>query len=123
MEEEVLGVYPASEIWGLQRKRPCTLLVSQQRLFILKRASSRNTLTKERVQAQGIDTFEGGSYYTLPLEDIRWVQINPTLLGANVKIQTGGGSYRFRLGRGPSQALERLLRATLSGKVRRPGED
>ncbi|MFQ5919931.1 MAG: hypothetical protein ACE5I4_07805 [Thermoplasmata archaeon] len=123
MAEDVLGVFPASEVWGLQRKRPCTLLLSQRRLFILKRDSSRNNLTKERVQALGIEAFEGGGHYALPLEDIRWVQINPSLLGAGLKIQTGGGGYRFRLSRGPSQRLERLLREILPGKVRRPGED
>ncbi len=123
MAEDVLGVFPASEVWGLQRKRPCTLLLSQRRLLIVKRDSSRRTPTKERVQAEGIEAFEGGGNYALPLEEIRWVQIYPSLLGASIKFQTGGGGYRFRLGRGPSQKLERLLREILGRRVRRPGED
>ncbi len=122
MAEDVLGVFPASEVWGLQRKRPCTLLLSQRRLLILKRDSSRRKPTKERVQAEGIEAFERGSHYALPLKEIRWVQIYPSLLGAALKIQTGGGGYRFRLRRGPSQKLERLLREILGGRVRRPGE-
>ncbi len=122
MAEDVLGVFPASEVWGLQRKRPCTLLLSQRRLLILERDSSRRPPTKERVQAEGIEAFERGSHYALPLEEIRWVQIYPSLLGAALKIQTGGRGYRFRLGRGPSQKLERLLREILGRRVRRTGE-
>ncbi len=122
MAEDVLGVFPASEIWGLQRKRPCTLLLSQRRLLILKRDSSRRPPTKERVQAEGIEAFEKGSHSALSLEEIRWVQVSPSLLGAALKIQTSGRGYRFRLGRGPSQRLERLLREILGRRVRRPGE-
>ncbi len=123
MAEDVLGVFPALEIWGLQRKRPCTLLLSQRRLLVLKRNLSGGSPTKEHVLAQGIETFEAASRYTLPLEEIRWVQIYPSFLGSSVKVQTGGGSYRFRVGRAHAPKLEHLLRSLLGRRVRRPGED
>ncbi|MFQ5986840.1 MAG: hypothetical protein ACE5KQ_05725 [Thermoplasmata archaeon] len=123
MAEDVLGVFPASEVWGLQRKRRCTLLVSQRRLLVMKRDSARGPPTKQRDSAQGLETYEAASHYALPLEEVRWVQVNPSLLGADLKVQTGGGSYRFRLGRANSLKLERLLRSILRGRVRRPGED
>ncbi len=123
MAEDVLGVFPASEIWGLQRKRPCTLLVSERRLLVLKRDGSRRSPTKEQVANQGPEAWEAASHYALPLEDVRWVQVNPHLLGSSLKVQTGGGSYRFRIGRGSSQKVELLLRSVLGRRVRRPGED
>ncbi len=122
MAEDVLGVFPASEIWGLQRKRPCTLLLSQRRLLVLRRKSSGRSPTKEHILSQGIEALEAASRYTLPLEEIRWVQIYPSLLVSSFKVQTGGGSYRFRVGRAHAPKLEHLLRSILGRRVRRPGE-
>ncbi|MFQ6012498.1 MAG: hypothetical protein ACE5LS_02505 [Thermoplasmata archaeon] len=123
MAEDVLGVFPASEIWGLNRKRPCTLLVSERRLLVAERDPSRRSPNKEQVATQGIEAFEDASRFALPLEEVRWVQVHPSLLGSALKVQTRGGSYRFRLGRANSLKLERLLRSVLGRRVRRPGED
>ncbi|MEE9173769.1 MAG: hypothetical protein V3U30_02195, partial [Thermoplasmata archaeon] len=102
--------------------RPCTLLLSQRRLLVLRRSSGRSP-KKEHVLAQGLEALEAASRYSLPLEEIRWVQIYPSLLGSSVKVQTGGGSYRFRVGRAHAAKLEHLLRSILGHRVRRPGED
>lgn len=123
MTEDVLGVLPASEIWGLNRRRPCTLLLSQNKLVVLARGSSRSRLTAAQVRSAGLEAYEEKGYYSLPLEEVRWVQIYPSLLVSALKVQTGGGSYRFLLGRGNARKLERLLRGILGKRVRRPGED
>lgn len=124
MAEDVLGVFPASEIWGLNRKRRCTLLLSDQRLLVVAREAAHRLPRPDRGPAQeaALAAYQDAARFDLPLEEVRWVQIYPSLLGAQLKIQTPGGAYRFALGRRHCRELETELRDTLDLKVRRPGQ-
>lgn len=122
MAEEVLGVFSASEIWGLNRKRPCTLLLSDGRLLVLLDAEAGGRpRVRNAANAQGMDALADRAEYELALDRVRWVQLYPGLLSTLMKIQTAGGSYRFKVGRFASGRLEDRLRG-LGLKVRRPGE-
>lgn len=123
MAEGVLGVFPASEIWGLDRRRPCTVVLSDRRLLVLRHGPREARALRTRLEVEGLAPAEGAAAYALPLEDVRWVQVYPSLLGDLVKVGTAGGSYRFRLRRRYTRRLEDRLRAILGdGRVRRPHE-
>ncbi len=126
MKEEVLAIFPAIEIWGLNRKSNCTILLSDQRMIVLKEGADSPRLfariTKTQIAKKGLDALLEGHHYSLPFEKIKWVQVRPFITGTLLKVQTPGGGYRFKVGRRSSKKLEEHLRDTLGAKVRRPGE-
>ncbi|MFQ5838859.1 MAG: hypothetical protein ACE5HJ_08805 [Thermoplasmata archaeon] len=126
MTEDVVVIFPAFEIWGLNRKKPCTILLSDERMIVLKeeRGDGRRPFTglTREIESRGLQAFLRGPHYSLPFDRIRWVQVKPSLMGALLKIQTPGGGYRFRVGRRHSRRLEERLRDVLGERVKRLGE-
>jgi hypothetical protein len=127
MTEDVLAIFPASEIWGLNRRWPCLILLSDQRLIVLKGERSDGQRSRPRpprirLEGERLDEVLTGNHYSLPLERIRRVEVRPSLTSDLLRILTQGGSYRFRLRKRQARRLERHLRELLGDRVRRPGE-
>jgi hypothetical protein len=125
MTEDVIAIFPASEVWGLNRRWPCTIILSGERMVVLKaeRVDGRRPhagILRARLQSSDIGEMLQGSHYSLPFERMRWVEAKSSLMGALVKIHTSGGSYRFRLRKRHCRKLERHLRQILGDRVKGP---
>ncbi len=121
MTEEVLAIFPAFEIWGINRKTPCSIVLSDERIVVMKGKSGRRSLPrvrKDELKSSGIDLVLQGNYYSIPHKNIRWVKIRRFLTGTLLKIGTAGGGYRFKLRKGPSEKLKRRLEELAGSLVR-----
>ncbi len=118
--EEILGVYPASEIWGINRKAPCHIVVSDERLAVVKGGSRRRSrrLMRSALGDDGIEQVMEAAHYTLPYGSVRWVDLRHFLTHSLLKIGTPGGTYRFRVGRRTARRIRGPLRDLLGDLVR-----
>lgn len=119
--EEVLAVIPGFEIWGINHKSPCNIVLSTERMVVVKAPKGARLGLPRRNNSPGVDAYLQGDHYSLPFKSIRWVEIRYNPFGALAKMGTPGGSYRFRLRRRPSRRLAEKLKQLLGDKVREPG--
>lgn len=127
MAEDVIAIFPASEIWGLNRRWPCLILLSDHRLVVVR--GERKDGARGRIKPPTIDIQDGdldeallGKHYSLPFDRIRWVEVRPAFTSCLMRVQTHGGSYRFRMRRRQALRLEGHLRRVLGDRVRRADE-
>lgn len=120
MPEEILASYPGFELWGLNRKTPCVIALSDHRLIVAK-AEGRSDLPEVKPSTK-VDDLLRENHYSLPFETIRYLDSRIQLGGVLFKLYTTGGSYRFRLKRKVSQELETRLREILGDRLTRPKE-
>ncbi len=124
MTEEVLAILPASEIWGVNRKTPCNIVLTDERMVVIKgERGSRGrrplpTLRRRDVKVSELDALPKGDHYSLPYERIRWVEFRKFLTATLLKVGTPGGGYRFRLRRRPATRMKRRMKQLLGDLVR-----
>ncbi len=120
MPEEIIASFRGYELWGLNRKTPCVIAMSDRRLIVAK-AEGRGELPEVTPSTKVDDLLQEG-HYSLPFETVRYLDSRTQLGGVLFKLYTTGGSYRFRLKRRVSQELETHLREVLGERLTRPKE-
>lgn len=120
MPEEILACFPGFELWGLNRKTPCIIALSDRRIIVVK-AEERAALPRV-TESTTVGDLVRGNHYSLPYETIRYLQSRAQFTGILFKLYTTGGGYRFRLRKKVSEELEGRLRDLLGDKLRKPKE-
>lgn len=120
MPEEILASFSGYELWGLNRKTPCVIALSDRRLIVAK-AEDREGLPRVTPSTM-VDDLLQGNHFSLPFETIRYLSSRVQLGWVLFKVYTTGGSYRFRLKRKVSQELETSLREMLGDRLTKPKE-
>ncbi len=127
MAEEILAIFPAFEIWGLNRKTRCHIVLSNERIVVVKGERGQTgrmslpSVTKGKLESAGMDAFLSVNHYSIPYDSVRWVEIRRFLAGSLLKIGTAGGGCRFKLGKRSSLKLGERLKELLGDLVREPG--
>lgn len=116
MPEEVRASFLGAEIWGLQRRTPCLIVLTDQRLIIVK-GSAEKALPKVAPDSS-VEALLERPHYSLTYETIRYVDNRIQLTWSLFKIYTTGGGYRFRLKKRTAAALQERLREVLGARFK-----
>lgn len=118
MAEAVQASFMGAEIWGLQRRTPCIIVLTDRRLIVVK-GTSRKALPRVALGAPADDLLHH-SHYSLTYETVRYIEQRRQVGWTLFKLYTTGGGYRFRLTKRTAAALEEGLRAVLGPRLKSP---